>query len=287
MRNTVTSLALAAALAASPATARTWSQHWTVGAHPSVRVVVEDARVVVRRGAPGVVDAGIEYTIKAWGWHSRPPEPRVAFARAGDSIDVEMHVKGSIVSIGSLQERSRVEVTVPPECDVWIESGDGSVEVDAGAGAGRLAIRTGDGRVTVRGAKGATDISTRDGSVDAEALDGDVRVRTGDGSVRVAGRFDRLTARTGDGRVAITAQPGSRLGGPWSVETGDGGVNLRIPRRLSALLDVTTNDGRIDLRLPFDPGGPHRNTLRGQVNGGTVPLLVRTGDGGIVLALSD
>jgi hypothetical protein len=88
--------------------------------------------------------------------------------------------------------------------------------------------------------------------------------------------------------VEATVARGSVLQQPWSLTTGDGGITLRIPRDLKALLDAAAEDGRLHVDLPITLSGDvSHHELRGELNGGTTPLRVRSGDGSITLALSE
>ena len=72
------------------------------------------------------------------------------------------------------------------------------------------------------------------------------------------------------------------------MQTGDGGVTLRIPRNLQALLDASARDGHVHVQLPIDANEhASQHALRGQLNGGTVPVRIRTGDGSVTLTLSE
>ncbi len=286
MRLAALVVALAVPALASTASARTWSQDWTVGAHPALHVETTDAHVYVHSGAPGRVSARVEYTVSVWGLHTQIREPRIGFANVGDSIIVQAHPRSSIAVFGGISERFRIDVTVPPACDVEVRSGDGGVDVEPVQG--RLQVRTGDGRITVRGAHGDVDLVTGDGGIDADDIDGGLVARTGDGHLRVSGRFDRMRLTSGDGRVEASVLRGSRLAEPWEVTSGDGGITLRIPRNLQAVLDASARDGHVHVELPIgDRGESSHHELRGQLNGGTVPLRVRSHDGSITLALSE
>ncbi len=279
---------LAATLAVAPAHARTWSQDWTVGAHPTIHVRTDDGHVRVHRGGAGRVTAQVEYLVKVWGLHSTLHGPTVEMTRQGDSIDVVANVgsRTTVVFFGGVSETFHIDVTVPPDCDLRVRSGDGAVESDALNGS--VDLETGDGRVTLKGGRGRIRLWTGDGGIDAEGLDGVVTAHTGDGGMDLSGRFDRVDARTGDGHMTVDARPGSRLADEWRIESGDGRVTLRIPRDLKALLDVATRDGRVRVDLPIagkDSFSEH--AVRGTLNGGTVPLRVRTGDGGVTLELSE
>jgi hypothetical protein len=281
---------LAAALVvlalATPASARTWSQKWPVGAHPVVHVTTNDARVRIHRGVPGQVEALVEYTVQFWGVHSRVRDPEITLTRVGDVITIAARTRTNLVVFGGVNERFHVDVTLPPDCDVQVRSGDGSVECDAVHG--NVDLQAGDGHVTAHGVRGSTRLATGDGGIDADGLDGNLDAHSGDGHLHVAGRFDRLNLRAGDGRVDATVLRGSALAEPWSLASGDGGITLRIPRNLQALLDASAQDGIVHVELPVDTG-PRRShhELRGELNGGHVPLRVHSGDGSITLTLSE
>ena len=280
-------VALAATALAAPAGARTWEQTWTeLGPHPAVHVTTNDARVRIHRGAAGRVDATVEYTLQFWGLHSRVNDPEITMTREGETINISARSRSNIIVFGGVNERFHVDVTLPPDCDVKVHSGDGSVECEPVHGA--VDLQTGDGHITVHGIRGSTRLWTGDGGIDADGLDGDLDARTGDGHLHVAGRFDRLNVRSGDGRVEAIIQRGSVLAEPWSLASGDGGITVRIPRNLQALLAATAHDGTVHVELPIDTGRQaNHHQLRGELNGGRVPLRVRTGDGPITFALSE
>lgn len=275
-----------AAFTASPASARIWEKTWTVSGRPTVHVVTNDARVHVIRGPERSVYTRIEYKVRVWGWHSEPKDPLIELQQKGDDITITARERGNVVVFGGVSEEFRLELTVPADCDLDLRSGDGSIEVEPGTGS--LQARTGDGHITVTGFHGSAELSTGDGGVSAEDFDGSLVASSGDGSVRVSGRFDHLSLHTRDGGVKATARPGSKLERPWELSTGDGGVALLIPRDLKARLDATTDDGSLHVDLPVDvSGGLSKRSLRGELNGGTTPLVMRTRDGSISLGVSN
>jgi hypothetical protein len=100
----------------------------------------------------------------------------------------------------------------------------------------------------------------------------------------VRGRFELLDLRTGDGGIEAEAEAGSKMGGAWSLRSGDGGITLRVPADLSADLDAHTGDGHITVDLPVTVAGSISNsTVRGKLGAGGPPLRVQTGDGSIRL----
>jgi hypothetical protein len=54
------------------------------------------------------------------------------------------------------------------------------------------------------------------------------------------------------------------------------------------MLDATTRDGSLRVDLPITTRGMiSGHNLHGELNGGSVPMRLRTGDGSILLALSE
>jgi len=283
--------ALVAATLAAPAPAqaardKVWTKSWPVTAAPTVRIVTNDARVRIHRGAPDSVTARIHFAAKAWGMSHNIEDPRVVLEQDGNVIRVEAREGNNWVVFGGIETKFEMDVTVPANCDLSARSGDGSITCEPLEG--RISLESGDGRIHASGLKGTIVLWSGDGGVDADSLDGSLMAHTGDGHLKVSGRFDNLDLRTGDGRLEASALAGSRTAGPWSLETGDGSLQLRIPRNLQALLDASARDGSLHVDLPVSTKGAIRNnSLYGELNGGNVPLRLRSGDGSITLGLSE
>lgn len=282
-------LALAALAGPAPAHAarvRDWTKSWNVAGAPVVRIVTDDATVRIHRGGPGAVKARIHYAVRSWGLSSGVQEPKVVLEQDKDVIRIEAHERSNWVVFGGVETKYTIDVTVPANCDLSARTTDGGITCDPLEG--RVSLESGDGRIRANGLKGTLVLWSGDGSIEADSLDGSLMARTTDGRLKVGGRFDHLDLRTGDGRLEATVGPGSQPAGPWSLETGDGSLLVRIPRDLRAMLDAASRDGTLKVDLPVETKGAIRDhTLAGTLNGGTVPLRLRSGDGPITIALSE
>lgn len=287
MRHAPTALTLLlAATLAAPAHAKTWSKTWTVDGRPTVEITTNDAHVHLHPGPAGTVSARIIYEIQRWGWAGNVHEPEISLEQEGRTIRILARTRGLVVVFGGINEKFDVDVTVPADGDVSVHSGDGAI--DASGLRGAISLEAGDGHIRASDLKGSLRLRTGDGAIDADALDGDLEARSGDGHLRVEGRFDALDLRTGDGRLDATLARGSQPRSDWSVASGDGSLTLRIPRNLQALLDAHTGDGNLHVNLPITVNGDlARHELRGSLNGGTVPVRVRTTDGALTLGVSE
>lgn len=244
-------------LATGLAYADDWSKRFEVTGRPELRVEADDAAVILRAGAGNVVDA----RLTTRGWKVGPDGVRVTARQNGNRIEIEVRVPGGNWNFGN--HSARLELAVPGEL--------------------RAEVRTGDGNVSAHALKGEFRLTTGDGEIEAESLDGTLTAKSGDGGVKVGGRFDQLDVRTNDGSVSAAVNPGSKMGGPWRFESGDGNVTIRIPEGFAADLDAHTGDGNISVRLPVTTTGfkSSENDFRGKLNGGGLPLRIHTGDGSI------
>jgi DUF4097 and DUF4098 domain-containing protein YvlB len=255
-------VSLAGALLNGALWADDWSKKFTVSGRPDLRVDANDGSVTIRTWDRKEIEARVT-TI---GWKIAPGEVTVVDHQTGDRVELEVRIphRGFTVNFGINHRSVRVELEVPRDL--------------------RSDIHTGDGSITVDGLHGETRLSTGDGHIEADRLDGTLDAQTGDGRLRARGRFDLLNLHTGDGSIEAEIENGSKISSEWRVRTGDGHVTLRLPASFSADIDVHTGDGHIESDLPVTISGFKRdNELRGKLNAGGPPLVVRTNDGSIRL----
>jgi hypothetical protein len=267
----------AAALLAAPAFAEHASRHFEFQGKPSLTIAVDDANVHVRPGPPGRIDVELETR----GWRIGNGGLRIVAEQDGNEIHYEVRQPhGFFIFSFNVGRHVDLDVHVPPELDLEVTTGDGSVAV--GDLSGEIHLHTGDGNVDGQHLRGDLVIESGDGRVVVEGCDGGLRARSGDGRVRVEGRFDRLDVGTSDGSVEVEALPRSTVADEWRVTTGDGPVVVRLPRDLHADLDLHTGDGAISTDLALEVSGTvSGRTLRGWLNGGGERIVLRTGDGSI------
>ena len=85
-----------------------------------------------------------------------------------------------------------------------------------------------------------------------------------------------------DGSIDITVEPGSKMGGEWSIHSADGAIHIELPQDFNADLEARSGDGQIKCDYPVtisDSVDKHR--LSGRINGGGNLLKVQSGDGSI------
>jgi len=296
----VIAVALVAAVTlTATARAEEWTKSYTVSGRAQVRVETNDGAVRIATGDGKQVEFRVIYE-----GYELNKTIHVDSRQDGDSVQVNARVTGHWgFSWGNGRRGPRIEVRMPKNADLQIDTGDGSVEtqplsghvkIHTGDGSvhvqavdGSVYIDTGDGSITVEGAKGDIRLHTGDGRIEARNLDGSVDANSGDGHIKIDGRLDALNIKTGDGSIDARVEPGSKLTGGWSIRTGDGSVDVVLPADLRANIDASTNDGHISLSIPVTVEGSFSNSqIHGKMNGGGQALTIHTGDGSIRLSKS-
>jgi len=290
---------LAVATLAPRARAEEWTKSYAISGRAQVRIDTNDGAVRIATGDSKQVEFRVIYE-----GYELNKNLHIDSRQDGDSVQLNARVTGHWgFSWGHGRRGPRIEVRMPKDADLQIDTGDGSVEtqpinghvkIHSGDGsvrvqaiAGDVDIDTGDGSITVEGAKGDIRLHTGDGHIDARNLDGRVDANSGDGHIKIDGRLDALNVKTGDGSIDARVEPGSKLTGGWSIHTGDGSVDMVLPADLRANIDASTNDGHISLGIPVTVEGTFSNSqIHGKMNGGGQSLTIHTGDGSIRLSKS-
>jgi DUF4097 and DUF4098 domain-containing protein YvlB len=288
---------LAAAIVAPSARAEEWTKSYSVSGRPQVRVETNDGSVNISTSDSKQVEFLVDYE----GFELNKTL-HVDSRQDGASVQLNARTMGHWgFSWGGKGRRIRIEVRMPKDADLQIDTGDGSVNTQSITGhlkihtgdgsvrtqavSGDLDIDTGDGSITVEGAKGDIRLRTGDGHIDARNLDGKVDATSGDGHIKLDGRLDALNIKTGDGGIDARLQPGSKIASSWSIRTGDGSVDIVLPADLQANIDASTSDGHISLGIPVTVEGTFSNSqIHGKMNGGGQSLTIHTGDGSIRLS---
>ena len=292
---------LAAATIAPQAKAEDIVKSYTVAGRANVRVDTNDGSVRVTTTDSKQVEFRVEYNGLELGKNLR-----VDARQDGDKVELTARMTGHwgfSINFGHNSKNLHIEVRMPRDADLTVETGDGSVQADSINGT--VNVHTGDGSVKANTLNGTIDLHTNDGSITVDSLKGDIRLRTGDGSIeardldgkveadsgdghiRLAGRFDALNVKTGDGSVDTRVGPGSKMASSWTIRTGDGSVDIVLPSDFQTNIDASTGDGHISLGIPVTVEGTFSNSqIHGKMNGGGQPLTIHTGDGSIRLSKS-
>ena len=264
-----------------------------VGSGSEFKVDVPDGDLVLKRGSANRVDIEIRLGARDMA-QARDRYDAMNFRASADGGRVLLeanHVR-SFNWMNSGGFHIVVEVSLPADLDMDIETDAGDVSIEAATG--NLVLRTSDGDVHVGLASGPeTIISSSDGDIMVDELnsrtskittsDGDIRARrigggevrisTSDGDIRIDDAGGAVSARSGDGDISVDVEVFQEL----SLETSDGDIEIRTG---SAGADLDIRGESVTVRGAFD-GQKSETMAKGSLNGGGPLLRASTRDGSV------
>jgi hypothetical protein len=205
------------------ARAEEWTKSYTISGRANVRVDTNDGSVRIATTDTKQVELVVDYV-----GYQLDKSLHIESRQDGDHVELSARVSGHWgFSWGGSHRSVRIEVRMPRDADLQIDTGDGSVQtqpingkvkIHTGDGSvrceavnGDADVDTGDGSITLEGAKGDVRLRTGDGHIDARNVDGKLDATSGDGHIKIDGRFDALNIKTGDGSIDAHVLPGSKL----------------------------------------------------------------------------
>ena len=267
-----------AAGAATPARADDWSKTYQISNRADLRVSTDDGDVTV----VGTDQKQIDVRVTTEGYKIGSNDVRIEESQNGDHVVISVKMPHFNFSFfGGKHKSVKVELRVPRELELDVETSDG--DVVAQNVAGRVHFSTGDGNVTATAVHGDIRLHTGDGHISGTNFDGTLDADTGDGNLQISGRFDSLSLKTGDGNIEAQVGGGSKVANAWTVRSGDGHITMRLPADLNANVDAHTRDGSITCDIPIMVSGTLSHTVRGKLNAGGGTLSITSGDGSIHL----
>src|SRR5258708_1750846 len=192
----------------------------TVTGRANVRVETNDGSVRVTSGDSKQVEFRVEYQGYELGKNLR-----VDSRQNGDKVELTARVTGHWgFSFGHNSRGLHIEVRMPREADLQVETGDGSVQAESINGT--VNVHTGDGSVKASALSGTIDLHTSDGSITVENLKGDMRLRTGHGSIEAHNLDGKVEADSGAGHIRIAGRFDA-----LNVQTANAPADTQMPPR--------------------------------------------------------
>ena len=240
-------------------------------------------------------------------------------AAGANRVEVATRKRGSWSS-RMRGENLHFEVRVPRDTRVEVETSGGAIRIAGLAGAatlrsaggglqvrdldGPLDAHTSGGGIDVRDVRGKVLLDTSGGGIRAEGVAGDLAAETSGGGIEIAGVEGDVTASTSGGGVEIRDVSGRIVahssGGPvfaafragassgGSLSSSGGGVRVAVDPAARLSVDASSSGGNVTCDLPITVQGTVRRTaLRGELNGGGSPLVLRSSGGGIRIAAAE
>jgi DUF4097 and DUF4098 domain-containing protein YvlB len=208
----------------------------------------------------------------------------------------------------------RVDVTVPEETTVEVDTSGGSIElrnligpvvadtsggnIEARAMRGRIVADTSGGSIVLEDVEGPVEADTSGGRIELLRIAGDAQAETSGGSITARSIRGRLAAETSGGSIEIddvsgrveaetsggsiyaSFAPGNGQGG--RLRTSGGDVRVKVDASLGLDIDASSSGGSVisDVRIETQ-GQSERGRLSGRLAGGGPRLELRTSGGSI------
>ncbi|WP_330333897.1 hypothetical protein OHS33_31985 [Streptomyces sp. NBC_00536] len=249
--------ALSAVFVVAPGAWWAWSHHWAgesgtlsgTSADRPVTALEIDAGEAAVTVSPRA-DQRVVYRA-AVRWSLGRPEIEESWL--GGTLRLTPHCPGVDTALGAgLGCMIDLGVTVPAGIPVKVTGGSGKVDISGLGGA--VDLRTDSGTLRLTALRGPLRAVVDSGSLEATALtspEADIRSGTGSAVARFLTPPDRITARTGSGKVAVTVPVATRFQvtsrvGAGSLEVARGLADPAAPGRL----DLSADSGRAEAGYP-------------------------------------
>ena len=195
------------------------------------------------------------------------------FSTSGGSLNID-NVGGNIdgrTSGGSINvENSRD--------DIELTTSGGSIK--ASNCTGKLRLTTSGGSLDLKDLKGEIKASTSGGSVNGRNISGELITHTSGGGIHLYELACSVEASNSGGGIDIEIK---ELGKYVKISNSGGSIDLQLPKNKGVDLDLSGARIKTDQLGNFD-GKIEDDSLLGKLNGGGVPVRVRSSSGRISLA---
>lgn len=205
-------------------------------------------------------------------------ERPVTFSQDGNTITVHSRAKTRNFWRGNQRTEGRYTITVPKEFNTQVRTSGGNISIADLRG--DTSARTSGGSLKFTRLRGPLSGDTSGGNIRVADCDGPLTLNTSGGSIDISNATAKVDASTSGGNVS--AQFSNPVADEVRLRTSGGNVTLRVAEKSAFDLDASTSGGSVSSDLPVQTEGkPKRTHLKGPVNGGGKPVVLRTSGGNV------
>ena len=184
--------------------------------------------------------------------------------KAPHRVSASLHTSGGSISVSALEGKTKA-----------FTSG-GSINVSEQEG--DMELNTSGGTISVTNAQGDINGHTSGGSIQLKNIDGRVEVYTSGGSIGISGKANYVKASTSGGSISVNVD---EIDEGIYLSTSGGSISANIPGTKGMDLDLKAN--RINMEMRNFSGQKDKGKVVGTMNGGGVPVHMRTSGGNIAI----
>jgi hypothetical protein len=171
-----------------------------------------------------------------------------------------------------------LDVTVPANAPLEIQTSSGSVDVSGTSGA--LRVTAASGSIDVADVNGAVDARTASGSLHLSRIHGAVQATTASGSIQASGLDQVRSVTTASGSVNLDGA----FAEDATISSVSGSLNVRFAPNSNTHIIVQTTSGSISANLPLAGAMHTSHSFDATLGAGASTTTIRTVSGSIALS---
>lgn len=231
------------------------------GKKDDVQEILEEEYTIDISKVGNAVTATADRKSKRWDSNSLS----IAFkVMVPSTISCNLHTSGGSISLYGVEGQQSVKTS------------GGSLTLEKISG--DMEAKTSGGGIKVADFIGVLSAHTSGGSITLEDSEGDLRISTSGGSIRLYDIVGSIDARTSGGSIDAEIKV---LKDILSLKTSGGSIRATIPEGLG--LDLDLHGNKVNTVLNNFSGTSDNRSVKGTINGGGIPVTLRTSGGSVTL----
>ncbi|MBT2289782.1 DUF4097 family beta strand repeat protein [Paenibacillus albidus] len=149
------------------------------------------------------------------------------------------------IQIGFVIKSAYLNVNLPENLAVEVESGNGSIEA-SGIQSG-LTVDSSNGKLDIQDIKGGLNAHSSNGSLTIKNIQGETELVSSNGAMTLDNIDGALTAKSSNGRITLN----SAVKGDWKLTSYNGKIMLGVPADTDAKVTADSSNGSLKGNLPW------------------------------------
>lgn len=167
----------------------------------------------------------------------------------GDTLVLELDEDNNWffdIQFGFNSERPYLNINVPKNLAVVVETSDGSIEAwNLQSG---IEMETSNGAINIHDIVGGVEADTSNGSMTVKNVQGEVKLDSSNGAITLDNIDGALSAESSNGKITIN----SAVTGDWDCSSSNGNIVLTVPKATDAKITADTNNGSFKGNVTWD-----------------------------------
>ncbi len=235
-----------------------------------------------------------EVAVRIYGNENALEKVDISVDKISSGVMIEIEKKSFLKSLSNLG--LRVEVMAPESFNTDLKTSGGDIKVKDMRGS--FAMVTSGGNIGLENSSGSVNGKTSGGNIKLMKFNGSAALKTSGGNIVVKDVEGSVDVGTSGGDIDIDSQKGTIVaktsggniklkynGENQGIECGTSGGDIvaYVPETFKADVILKTSAGEVECELPASNVKTTHSSFTGTVNGGGMPLTLKTSGGSISL----